>query len=303
MKKYFTKRICLISILSGGFAQSFTQTPPELTTKLGSIKFETEEQQVIDKATLGVYYQFVQNIENDNKLLIITDTLLLPTGKSYSLFLDPYYKDQLELSRKQRIDQSKKYGRANFQNENIDDIADLINPGSNYQEEHNGNPTQIYKSLMSGEITSVYNAFADNLICEQQIEAFNNWIITNETDTVLNYMCQKATTSYAGREYTVWFTLDIPISDGPWKFHGLPGLILRAEDAKHEVRYIAIGIQQYTHTEIVPDKGKYEKCSLSQFNKFVDMERGRNRVSFFSGGQLYMTYKCNSNFVRMEVEE
>lgn len=34
-----------------------------------------------------------------------------------------------------------------------------------------------------------------------------------------------ATTQFRGLTYTAWFALDIPINEGPWKFHGLPGLI------------------------------------------------------------------------------
>ena len=54
----------------------------------------------------------------------------------------------------------------------------------------------------------------------------------NQTDTttVIGYLCQKATCYFRGRNYTAWFTTDIPISNGPWKFGGLPGLILKIYD-------------------------------------------------------------------------
>ena len=56
------------------------------------------------------------------------------------------------------------------------------------------------------------------------------WTILNDTLTVNGYLCQKAKCSFRGRHYTAWFTIDIPISNGPWKFGGLPGLILKVYD-------------------------------------------------------------------------
>ncbi|WP_173074889.1 GLPGLI family protein [Tenuifilum thalassicum] len=62
-----------------------------------------------------------------------------------------------------------------------------------------------------------------------------SWNICSDADSVINgYKCKKATTHYAGRDYIAWFTLDIPISDGPYKFSGLPGLIVSIHDTKNE---------------------------------------------------------------------
>lgn len=43
-------------------------------------------------------------------------------------------------------------------------------------------------------------------------------------------LCKKATTYFRGRSYTAWYTLEIPIGYGPYKFHGLPGLIVNISD-------------------------------------------------------------------------
>lgn len=56
------------------------------------------------------------------------------------------------------------------------------------------------------------------------------WNLSNEFDEILNYKVQKATTVFGGRTWVAWFAKDIPIQDGPYKFHGLPGLILKIED-------------------------------------------------------------------------
>ncbi len=58
------------------------------------------------------------------------------------------------------------------------------------------------------------------------------WHISSEKERVGAYNTQKATTDFGGRSWTAWFTQDIPIQDGPYKFHGLPGLIVKIEDAE-----------------------------------------------------------------------
>lgn len=57
-----------------------------------------------------------------------------------------------------------------------------------------------------------------------------NWIISSEKAKIGSYNTQKATTDFGGRKWTAWFTADIPLQDGPYKFHGLPGLIVKIED-------------------------------------------------------------------------
>ena len=58
------------------------------------------------------------------------------------------------------------------------------------------------------------------------------WKILSDTLTINCYLCQKATCYFRGRNYTAWFAIDIPISNGPWKFGGLPGLILKVYDSE-----------------------------------------------------------------------
>jgi len=56
------------------------------------------------------------------------------------------------------------------------------------------------------------------------------WKILPEKQKIGEYNAQKATTSYGGREWIAWFSIDIPFQDGPYKFYGLPGLIVKLED-------------------------------------------------------------------------
>ena len=61
---------------------------------------------------------------------------------------------------------------------------------------------------------------------KDEIDIFN-WQIENSKDTLIaGYTCQKATTTFRGRDYEAYFTNEIANQGGPWKFDGLPGLIL-----------------------------------------------------------------------------
>ncbi|HFK5555378.1 TPA: GLPGLI family protein [Elizabethkingia anophelis] len=70
-----------------------------------------------------------------------------------------------------------------------------------------------------------------------------NWTTLAEVDKMLGYSIQKAVIYFAGRDWEAWFTTDIPFSDGPYKFNGLPGLIVKISDTKKTHCYELIAIQ------------------------------------------------------------
>jgi GLPGLI family protein len=65
------------------------------------------------------------------------------------------------------------------------------------------------------------------------------WQISNDVKNINSYRCNKATCHFHGRNYTAWFTLDIPCQWGPYKLQGLPGAILEAYDDRNEVSFYA----------------------------------------------------------------
>lgn len=64
------------------------------------------------------------------------------------------------------------------------------------------------------------------------------WTLVNEFRKIGSFTCQKAQTVIKGREYTVWFTKEIPHSAGPWKLAGLPGLILEAVSTDQKYQFL-----------------------------------------------------------------
>lgn len=90
-----------------------------------------------------------------------------------------------------------------------------------------------------------------------------------ETDSIIGYDCRKATVEFAGRSYIAWFTPEIPLPFGPYKFGGLPGLILKLEDAERQYIWVAVGferdnapIMEYTYRD-----GNDKRCSAADVKK------------------------------------
>jgi GLPGLI family protein len=67
------------------------------------------------------------------------------------------------------------------------------------------------------------------------------WMIEPESQKKIhNFTCTKAVGQFRGSEIVVYFTTDLPLPFGPWKFKGLPGVILEA--------YVANDKQNYSFT-------------------------------------------------------
>ena len=96
------------------------------------------------------------------------------------------------------------------------------------------------------------------------------WQIGDSTKIVLGYECVMAETDYHGRHWTVWFTPEIPVQDGPWKLCGLPGLILEATEPTGQHKFIATGIES-SNREIMPiySPKKYDRMTRKEMLRGV----------------------------------
>jgi len=54
--------------------------------RIGGISFDEKQQLLFEKANIGVYYQFQYFIKNESVLEKRTDTLLLASGATQSVF-------------------------------------------------------------------------------------------------------------------------------------------------------------------------------------------------------------------------
>ena len=87
----------------------------------------------------------------------------------------------------------------------------------------------LYRNLSQGKISVYTTVWASHYLIEEDFPVIDWTICEDSTMQVLGYDCHKATAKFRGRTWTVWYSEDIPLSIGPWKLGGLPGLILKAK--------------------------------------------------------------------------
>lgn len=106
------------------------------------------------------------------------------------------------------------------------------------------------------------------------------WTIAPTTATVAGYACQQATTTFGGRTWEAWFTRAVPIAEGPYKFYGLPGLIVKVGDTRGHFVFeltklrplappVAIalpeaGAKLITKADFARGKAEYDRTAFSQ---------------------------------------
>jgi GLPGLI family protein len=126
---------------------------------------------------------------------------------------------------------------------------------------------QIFKNHPSGKVTTLERIGPSQFRCEETNEC-PEWEILPDTMTILNYLCYKATVRFKGRDYTAWFTPEIPRSEGPWKLCGLPGLILYAEDSRKHFVFECTGLLNAQPDEMIEyGADNYEPVSRQTLNK------------------------------------
>ncbi len=116
-----------------------------------------------------------------------------------------------------------------------------------------------------------------------------------ETDSIMGYDCRKATVEFAGRNYTAWFTPEIPLPFGPYKFGGLPGLILKLEDDERQFVWEAVGferdnapIMEYTYQD-----GNDKRCTASDVEKTL--------IRYFKSPVGFMISEMGGNGSRIHI--
>ncbi|TXF75816.1 GLPGLI family protein [Chryseobacterium sp.] len=109
------------------------------------------------------------------------------------------------------------------------------------------------------------------------------WKILPETAKIGDYKTQKAETNFAGRTWFAWFTSDIPFQDGPYKFSGLPGLIVKAEDSKGDYSFDLKESKKITELPSLVQRGTTIKVKRDAFTKQMEKYK-KDPMSFMSQG-------------------
>ena len=153
-------------------------------------------------------------------------------------------------------------------------------------------PVDVYKNFPQGTTTVEFRLTKYNYRYKESYPIDFNWQLCNEHKNILSYNCQKATCTFRGRNYTAWFTSEIPIQNGPYKFGGLPGLILQISDDKNHYVFDCIGIQKpkyivpiklfkWTYSDMTRDK--LNKSLIKVYNNQAQFMVSSGRRSFVKG--------------------
>ena len=131
---------------------------------------------------------------------------------------------------------------------------------------------KLYKDYKAKKI-KVVDHISIHWFIYEEILLPQNWEIQDDTTTIAGYSCQKAVCDYRGRCYEAWFASEIPMSEGPWKFCGLPGLIIRLNDTQHHYEFDLIEfkkIDNMINTNVITTK-KLVRANITY--KLTEIER------------------------------
>lgn len=258
---------------------------------------------VIDSAFLRCYYLFSKTQPGDKKTFR-SDTMVLDIGAKISKFYDPARlgRDSMLNARMKNMDPQTIKSVNVYRGDAAKNLSNM--PGTTSSNTSEGESYQVIKDKSTHKITVLdyVSAIGDRFKYEDETEVLP-WQILNVTDTFLSYPCQKATLNFRGRGYVAWFTTDIPISDGPWKFAGLPGLILKIEDTRGIFSFKLIGLQQLSPMlPILIDDSKSIKCSRADFEKLKKKQGAGMQININAGNVIIAETPGESNYLQMELK-
>ena len=138
-------------------------------------------------------------------------------------------------------------------------IQQMVFPVETCVDRKLGSTSLVYRTFFSGPILR-YRELNEDI----------RWEIALEVDSILSFPCQKATCLYRGRSYTAWFTLEIPLGYGPYKFGGLPGLILKIYDDDNQYSWICTRIEKAQKGETIKEyKWNYDDVNKQKMDATI----------------------------------
>lgn len=95
------------------------------------------------------------------------------------------------------------------------------------------------------------------------------WKIEKEFAKINDMNCQKATADYHGRTWEAWFSREYPVNDGPYKFSGLPGLVIRLKDGGNDHVFNLIQIKKINVLPVILPKSP-KQMTLAEYKKAMN---------------------------------
>lgn len=243
-----------------------------LTMTLFAVYAYGQETHIMERSLIEVSYHVIENYID--KFGLGYDDYALRIGKTKSQYFS------LHQMRDDSIGSDKRTAMILI-NEMLD-AARNRNDKSKQRPKSPGHGDYLYRDL-SNDTIKIYSSIMSSSYRITDCPTFNWKIYDDSTKFLLHYKCHLATTNFRGRLWKVWYAEDIPIPLGPWKFFGLPGLILEAECSG----YITIQAVEIKTKNLSPitfynfwDK-KFEYIDRIKFQKAKNDPRSYPKGTFF----------------------
>lgn len=235
--------------------------------------------QTIDSAYLKAKYQ-MQYRPDSNKLNSFSkDVFILEIGHKFSKFYS-YYKFFTDSML------TAEYNKQDGEKASSLSVTTKGLPAS-------GSSKVVYRNIHTNVYTVTQDLIMNNY---RYIDSINNmsWAIKKDTATISGYKCTRATTKFRGRDYNAWFSMEIPISAGPYLFAGLPGLIVEIKDTKGDFTFSLLSVESCK--EKIPIEYKSNKSVLvsrKNYRKLVRMMNDDIDAFAASQGMMFKTKSIN----------
>jgi GLPGLI family protein len=178
------------------------------------------------KANLEVTYRLEYSLDSTNIEKKSSEDFYLFLGDDKSKFIsvNKWIGDSITAKMAENFN-----GSINFANTNV--------PKTKFSE-------VIYKNFEKNRLQFIGRVGTDMFLYDEAIKPYS-WDIKQEIKIINEFKVQKAVTKFGGREYVAWFTDKIPIPQGPYKFEGLPGLIVQISDTENHYEYQLISLKEH----------------------------------------------------------
>lgn len=130
----------------------------------------------------------------------------------------------------------------------------------------------IYRNYEKEKKIEIIEMLGKTYVIEDSLRA-PRWKVLNQIKDVAGYVCMKAITedTVKHQKITAWFTGDIPVSGGPERFYGLPGLILELEINDGDVLITAskVEFKKLENKELALPKLKGKKIKDADYDNLI----------------------------------
>lgn len=246
--------------------------------------------QTTDKVLARVTYNFSHLRDTTKRDQVHTEAMRLIIGKNASLYTSAFNVAQADEIRQMMTKSAGQQGA-------------FMSVGSNLRSTLPATARGSFESITMPTLTDYYffsktrkfytKEQLDRSYLVEEDAPEIKWKTTSDTSSFFGIVCRKATTYFKGRNWTAWYSEELPFQSGPWKLNGLPGLIIEAYDDSNEVQFRFAGIEkENSANSSSPDKTKSGTAGMPP-----EMQNYINDMSSYLGDEI----RLPENIIRTSV--